>query len=251
MGLDVMIFIFWMLSFKPTFSLSSFIFINRLFSSFSLYFVPPLRSSNRFLLVASLPPFQPILHFIAVCNHHHKSVLEHVHHPKTGFPDSSVGKEPSCNVGDPCSIPGSGRSAGKGIGYPLQYSWASLVAQLGKNSPAMRETWLWSLDWEDPLEKGKATHSSILAWRIPWTIVHGVTKCQTWLRDFHTSPQNDPSCWFTLNPYFCLIFIPTPSNYGSSFHLYSLAFFEHFKFHIANRIMKYMVSCVWVFYRAY
>ena len=67
-------------------------------------------------------------------------------------------------------IPGSERSTGEGIGYLLQYSWASLVAQLVKNPPAMRETWVRSLSWEDPLEKGKATHSSILAWRIPWTI---------------------------------------------------------------------------------
>ena len=78
------------------------------------------------------------------------------------FPDSSVGKESTCNAGDPGSIPGSGRYPGKGIGYPLQYSWASLVAQLVKNSPVMRETWVLSLGWEDPLEKGKATHSSIL-----------------------------------------------------------------------------------------
>jgi len=63
-------------------------------------------------------------------------------------------------------VPGSGRSAGEGIGYPLQYSWASLVAQLVKNPSAMQETWVQSLTWEDPLEKGKATHSSILAWRI-------------------------------------------------------------------------------------
>ena len=68
------------------------------------------------------------------------------------------------------SIPGLGRSAGEGIGYPLQWSWASLVAQLVKNPPTMRETWVWTLGWEDPLEKGKATHSSILAWRIPWTV---------------------------------------------------------------------------------
>ena len=60
---------------------------------------------------------------------------------------------------------GSIRSPGEGIGYPLQYSWASLVAQLVKNLPAMRETWVQSLGWEDPLEKGEATHSSILAWR--------------------------------------------------------------------------------------
>ena len=84
-----------------------------------------------------------------------------------GFPGSSDGKESACNAGDPDSIPGSGRSAGGGIGYPLQYSWASLVAQLVKNPPAMWETWVQSLGLEDPLEKGKATHSSILAWRIP------------------------------------------------------------------------------------
>ena len=80
-----------------------------------------------------------------------------------GFPDISVGKESACNEGDPGSIPGSGRSAGEGIGYPLQYPWASLVAQLVKNPPAMWETWAQSLDWEDPLEKGTATYSSILA----------------------------------------------------------------------------------------
>ena len=60
-------------------------------------------------------------------------------------------------------IPGSGRSAGEGIGYPLQYLWASLVAQLVKNPPTMQETWVQSLGWEDALEKGKATYSSILA----------------------------------------------------------------------------------------
>ena len=87
-----------------------------------------------------------------------------------GFLHSSLGKESACNVGDPSSIPGLGRSAGKGIGYPLQYSWASLVAQLVKNPPAMWETWVGSLGWEDPLEKGKATHSSILNWRILWTV---------------------------------------------------------------------------------
>ena len=75
-----------------------------------------------------------------------------------------------CNAGDPGLIPGWGRSAGEGIDYPLQYCWASLVAQLAKNPPAMREIWVRYLGWEDPLEKGKATHSSILAWRIPCTI---------------------------------------------------------------------------------
>jgi len=67
-------------------------------------------------------------------------------------------------------IPGLGRSTGEGIGYPLRYSWASIVPQLVKNLPKMQETWVGSLGWEDPLEKGEATHSSILAWRIPWTV---------------------------------------------------------------------------------
>ena len=87
-----------------------------------------------------------------------------------GFPDSSVGKEATCKAGDHGSIPGSGTSPGKRIGYPLQYSWASLVAQLVKNPQAMWETWVQSLGWEDPLEKDTAIHSNILAWRIPWTV---------------------------------------------------------------------------------
>ena len=86
-----------------------------------------------------------------------------------GFPDSSAGKESACNAGDLSSIPGSGRFPGEGIGYPLQYSWASLMTQMVKNLPAMWETWVWSLDWEDSLEKGTATHYNILAWRISRT----------------------------------------------------------------------------------
>ena len=86
-----------------------------------------------------------------------------------GFPESSAGKESACDAGDPSLIPGSGRSTGEGIGYPLQYPWASLVAQLVKNLPIMWETWVQSLSLEDPLKKGKAMLSSILAWRIPWT----------------------------------------------------------------------------------
>ena len=58
------------------------------------------------------------------------------------FPHSSVGKESACNPGDPSLIPGSRRSVGEGIGYPLQYTWASLVAQLVKNPLAMWETWV-------------------------------------------------------------------------------------------------------------
>ena len=87
----------------------------------------------------------------------------------TGIPCSSVGKESACSAGDPGSIPGSGKSPGEGVGYPLQYSWASLLAQLVKNLPPIWKTYVRSLGWEDPMEKGKATHSSILAWRIPWT----------------------------------------------------------------------------------
>ena len=125
-------------------------------------------------------------------------------HQPMGFSGSSAGKESTCNAGDPSLIPGSGRFAGEGMGYPLQYSWASLMAQLVKNPPAVRETWVWSLGWEDPLEKGKATHSSILAWRIPRTVQSmgsqrdyiesdcPTAKSQTWLSNFHfysTNPQ--------------------------------------------------------------
>ena len=84
-----------------------------------------------------------------------------------GLPYSSIGEESACNTGDPGWIPGSGRSVGEGIGYTLQYSWASLVAQLVQNPPVMWETWVRSLGWEDPLEEGIQTHSSILAWKIP------------------------------------------------------------------------------------
>ena len=94
--------------------------------------------------------------------------IYHHSYKNVGFPDSSVSKESACNAGDLGSIPGLGRSTGERIGYPLQYSWASLVAQLVKNLPAMRETWVRSLDWEDPLEKGKATHSSMLPREFHW-----------------------------------------------------------------------------------
>ena len=80
-----------------------------------------------------------------------------------GFHDSSVGKESVCNAGNPGLIPGLGRSTEEGIDYSLQYSGASLVTQLAKNPSSMWETWVRSLGWEDPLEKGKATHSSMLA----------------------------------------------------------------------------------------
>ena len=96
-----------------------------------------------------------------------------------GFPGSSVGKESTCNVGDPNLIPGWGSSLGKGIDYPLQYSWASLEAQTVKNPPEKQETWVHSLGWEDSLEKrtvttpvvvlpGEFHEQRILAGPSPW-----------------------------------------------------------------------------------
>ena len=102
-----------------------------------------------------------------------------------GFAGSPADKESTYNAEDPGSIPGSGRSPREGLGYPLQYSWASLLAQMVKNPPAMWETWVRSLGSEDALEKGVAIHSSILSWRNPmdrgawWATVHGVTKSRT------------------------------------------------------------------------
>ena len=97
-----------------------------------------------------------------------------------GFPDSSASKESTCDGGDSGSIPGSGRSPGEGIGYPLQYFWASLVAQLVKNPSSVWETWVQSLGWEDPLGTGKATplQYSGLENSVD-CIVHGVAKSQT------------------------------------------------------------------------
>ena len=125
--------------------------------------------------IAQHPPYPEFMYYLVFvlqgspdCLESACSVLNSLP-PLWGFPDSSVGKESACNVRDPDSIPGSGGSPAEGIGYLLQSSWASLVAQLVKNPPAIWETWVLSLGWEDPLEKGKATHSSILAWEIPWT----------------------------------------------------------------------------------
>ena len=102
-----------------------------------------------------------------------------------GFLGSSVGKKNLPAVQETSSIPGSRRSPEEGAGYPLQYSWASLVAQLVKNPPAMQETWVQPLGWEDSLEEGMATHASVVAQRISmdrgawWAIVHRVTKSRT------------------------------------------------------------------------
>ena len=102
-----------------------------------------------------------------------------------GLPGGSDGKEFACNAADLGSNPGSGTFPGEGNGNPLQYSSAYLVAQMVKNPPAMWETWVRSLDWEDLLEESLTTHSSIVAWRIPmdrgaWqAAVHGVAKSWT------------------------------------------------------------------------
>ena len=85
-------------------------------------------------------------------------------------------KESACNAGDPSLIPGLGRSAGEGTGYPLQYSWASLVGQLVKNPPAMRETWVQSLGWEDPRRRE----------RLPTPVF--------WPGEFHGHGFSQPSC---------------------------------------------------------
>ena len=97
-------------------------------------------------------------------------------HIPCDFPDNSVGKESTCNAGDPSLIPGWGRSAEEEIGYPLQYSWASLVAQLVKNPPAMWETWVQSLGFKDPPGEGKGYLENSSP-----CVVHGVAKIWTQL----------------------------------------------------------------------
>ena len=105
-----------------------------------------------------------------------------------GFPGSSAGKESTCNAGNMAWISRSGRSPGEGIDYLFQYSLASLVAQTVKNPPAMQETCVQSMGWEDSLEEGIATHSSTLAWRIPWTEEPG--RLQSMGSQSQTQPSN-------------------------------------------------------------
>ena len=102
----------------------------------------------------------------------------------------------ACNTGDLALIPESERSPREEIGYPSQYSWASLVSQRVKNPPAMWEAWIQSLGWEDTLKEGTAIHSSILAWRIPmdreawWATIHGIAKSQQWATQHSTTVKN-------------------------------------------------------------
>ena len=101
--------------------------------------------------------------------------------------DSSVGKEYGSNAGDPGLIPGLGRSSGEWIGYPLQFSWAFLVAQQVENLPAIRETWVLSLGWEDPWRKERLPTPVSGSENSVGCIIHGVTKSWTWLSDLHST----------------------------------------------------------------
>ena len=124
-------------------------------------------------------------------------------HLEWGFPHSSVGKESTCNAEDLGLIPGRGRSAGEGFGYPLQYSWASLVAHLVKNPPAMWETWFYpwggKFPWRRILQYSGLENSTDC-------IVHGVAKRRTQLTDFH----------------FHLTSSPHPHGYNLEIHYYQL-----------------------------
>ena len=128
-----------------------------------------------------------------------------------GFSDSSVGKESVCNAGDPGLIPGLGRSPGEGTGYLLQYSWASLVAQLVKNLPAMWETWVWSLGWEDALEKEKWDYHPL---QYSGLENSRVTKSQTWLSNFHFSLYHLTSSTAVYESYSCPTFPPIEEGWS-------------------------------------
>ena len=147
------------------------------------------------------------------------------------------------------SITGSGRSPGEGIGYPLQDSWASLVAQSVKNLPAIRETWVQSLGWEDPLEEGMATHSNILEWRIPmdrgaWrATVHGVAEWDTteWLSLACISAANTPRCifylcyfWFCVCVCVCIslwLYVLCLPHWIANFPIYQIFIVIHYSFY--------------------
>ena len=121
-----------------------------------------------------------------------------------GFPDCSVGKESACNAGDTSSIPGSGRSPGVGIGYPLQYSWTSLVAQLVKNPPPMQKTWVQSLVGKIPWRRERLPTLVFCpreSYRFysPWGIKEWDTTERLWFLVF--LPEKSPPCGWLLNLY--------------------------------------------------
>ena len=121
-----------------------------------------------------------------------------------GFSDSSVGKESTCYAGDPSSIPGSGKSSEEGIGYPLQCARSSLVAQLVKNLPAMWETWVESLGWEDP-QVGK------IPWRREWlptpVFLPGESHGQRSLVGYSSQDckESDRTEWLTLSQFMSML----------------------------------------------
>ena len=139
--------IFWYVSWSST---DLFILL------YSFFFFPVLRPENLSWLFWFFPLLAQICDWAPLVNSSRVSLV------------AQLSKESACNAGAPGRF--LGQEDGEGNGNPLQYSWASLVAQLVKNPPAIQETWVRSLGWEDPLEKEKATHSSILAWRILWTL---------------------------------------------------------------------------------
>ena len=100
-----------------------------------------------------------------------------------GFPDSSVGKEFACNAGDPSSIPGLGRSTGEGIGYSLQYSWASIVPRLAKNLPIMQETWVRSLGREEKISWRRERLPTPVFWPGEFHGLHSAERLNWELRD--------------------------------------------------------------------
>ena len=171
------------------------------------------------------------------------------------FPGSSAGKESTCNAGKPSSIPGSGRAAGERINYPLQYSWASLVAHMVKNLLAMWETWVQSLGWEDPLEDGTPNHSSILAWRIPlnreawWATVCSVPNSGTWLKwlstqasvQFSSVAQSCPTLCDPMNRSTPGLPVHHPNPGVHLIHLFDLC-----KRHTLLLSLTALVSNVWI-----
>ena len=112
-----------------------------------------------------------------------------------GFPDSSAGEESPCNSGDPGLIPRWGSSLGKGIGYPLQYSWASLVAQMVKNPPVMRESWVRSLGWKDTLEEDMATYWVFLPGESPWPEEPGGLHSPWGCKESDTTERLSTAAW--------------------------------------------------------
>ena len=120
------------------------------------------------------------------------------------FPGSSAGKEPACNAGDPGSIPGSRRSPGDRTGYPRQYSWASVVAQMVKNLPAMWETWVQSLSGNIPWRRAWQPILVFLLGESPWTEEPGGLQSmgsQSWTRlsTQYNSLRAPSRCWELLS----------------------------------------------------